>query len=141
MSLFQLFKFKTWETRLLKMPPLETPRFKTRHWVTIASRLSTLGSLISIPYVPAMSNQLLDFKWWCQRESISTPIACGDALGYEKMTHGNKQPKNPKIKNFLARDKNFQIFKFGPNLYQIDLLLLGLTLLLGLNPIENRTSG
>ena len=56
------------------------------------------------------------------------------------MTHGNKQPENPKIKKILARDKNFQIFKFGPNLYQIDLLLLGLTLLLRLNPIENKTS-
>ena len=62
------------------------------------------------------------------------------------MTQGDKLPKNPKIKKILAWDKNFVIFKFGQNLYQIDLLflglnlLLGLTLLLGLNPIENTIS-
>ena len=36
MSLIQLLKFKTWETRLFKMPRLEMPRFQTRHWVTVA---------------------------------------------------------------------------------------------------------
>ena len=37
MSLIQLLKFKTWETRLFKMPCLEMPRFQTRRWVTVAS--------------------------------------------------------------------------------------------------------
>ncbi len=37
MSLIQLLKFKTWETRLFKMPRLETPRLQTRHWVTVDS--------------------------------------------------------------------------------------------------------
>ena len=36
MSLIQLLKFKTWETRLFKMPHLETPRFQMRRWVTVA---------------------------------------------------------------------------------------------------------
>ena len=66
----------------------------------------------------------------------SSPTACDYGLGCDKMTQGDKLPKNPKIKKFLAWDKNFAVFKFGQNLYQIDLLLLGLTLLLGLNPIE-----
>ena len=37
MSLIQLLKFKTWEMRIFKMPCLETPRFQTIHWVTVAS--------------------------------------------------------------------------------------------------------
>ena len=37
MSLIQLLKFKTWETRLFKMPRLEMPCFQTRRWVTVAS--------------------------------------------------------------------------------------------------------
>ena len=37
MSLIQLLKFKKWETRLFKMPHLETPRFQTGTRVTVAS--------------------------------------------------------------------------------------------------------
>ena len=40
MSLIQLLKFKKWETRLFKMPRLETPRFQTGTRVTVASGLS-----------------------------------------------------------------------------------------------------
>ena len=35
-SLIQLFKFKTWETRLFKMPRLGLPRFQTRRQVRVA---------------------------------------------------------------------------------------------------------
>ncbi len=37
MSLIQLLKFKTWETRLSKMPVLEMPRFQMGTRVTVAS--------------------------------------------------------------------------------------------------------
>ena len=37
MNLIQLLKFKIWEMRLFKMPHLGTPRFQTRHLVTVAS--------------------------------------------------------------------------------------------------------
>ena len=37
MRLIQLLKFKKWETRLFKMPHLETPRFQTGMRVTVAS--------------------------------------------------------------------------------------------------------
>ena len=33
----QLLKFKTWETRLFKMPHLETPRLVTGTRITVAS--------------------------------------------------------------------------------------------------------
>ena len=39
MSLTQLLKFKKWETRLFKMPRMETPRFQTGKRVTVASGL------------------------------------------------------------------------------------------------------
>ena len=42
MSLIQLLKFKTWETRLFKMPRFETPCFKTGIRVTVASGHSAL---------------------------------------------------------------------------------------------------
>ena len=35
-SLIQLFKFKTWETRLFKMPRLGLPRLQTRHQIRVA---------------------------------------------------------------------------------------------------------
>ena len=54
-------------------------------------------------------------------ESILDPIACDEAMGYEKMTQGNYQQKNPKTKIFLACHKNLAIFKYELNLYQIDL--------------------
>ena len=38
MSLIQLLKFKTWETRLFKMPCLEMSRFQMGTRVKIASR-------------------------------------------------------------------------------------------------------
>ena len=43
MSLFQLLKFKKWETRLFKMPRLEMPHFQTGTRVRVASGLSNLG--------------------------------------------------------------------------------------------------
>ena len=39
MSLIQLLKFRTWETRLFKIPLFETPRFQRRTRVTAASGL------------------------------------------------------------------------------------------------------
>ena len=54
------------------------------------------------------------------------PIACGEALGYEKMTQGDNSKKIQKQKFFLACHKNLAIFKYEPNLYQFDILLLGI---------------
>ena len=53
-------------------------------------------------------------------------IACDEALGYEKMTQGDNLAKNPKTKIILACHKNLTIFKYEPNLYQFDILLLGI---------------
>ena len=43
MSLIQLLKFRTKETRLLKMPHLVLPRFQMRDRDTVASGLSSLS--------------------------------------------------------------------------------------------------
>ena len=40
MSLIQLLKFRTWETRIFKMPYFKMPLFQTRTRVTVASGLS-----------------------------------------------------------------------------------------------------
>ncbi len=40
MCLIQLLMFNKWETRLFKIPRLETPRFETRTRITVASGLS-----------------------------------------------------------------------------------------------------
>ena len=45
MSLIQLLKFKKWETKLSKVPHLETPRFQTGTRVTVASEQSLLERL------------------------------------------------------------------------------------------------
>ena len=42
MSLIQLLKFKKWETRLFKMPHLETPPFQTGTRVTVVASGPTL---------------------------------------------------------------------------------------------------
>ena len=44
-GLIQLLKFKTWETRLFKMPCLETPHFQTRRQVAVASGLYPSGQI------------------------------------------------------------------------------------------------
>ena len=46
----QLLRFKTWETRLFKMPRLETarletPRLETGTWITVASELDEIIQL------------------------------------------------------------------------------------------------
>ena len=43
MTLIQLLKFKTWETRLFKMPCFETPHFQTGTRETVASGLNMVA--------------------------------------------------------------------------------------------------
>ena len=43
MSLIQLLKFKKWETRLFKMPHLETPRFQMGMRVTVVVIFCMIG--------------------------------------------------------------------------------------------------
>ena len=64
MSLIQPLKFKTWETRHFKMPRLETPRFQTRHRVTIASglRMQCVYSQLEWITLPKISEIHKNFK-------------------------------------------------------------------------------
>ena len=58
MSLIQLLKFKTWETRLFKMPRLGTPRFQMRRWVTVAFVLEL--SAKKVPELNSNKSAILD---------------------------------------------------------------------------------
>ncbi len=50
MSLIQLLKFRTWKTRLFKMPHFEGPRFQTKMKITVASGLCHETVILAINF-------------------------------------------------------------------------------------------
>ena len=68
MRLIQLLKFKKWETRLFKMPCLETPRLETGTRITVASERTQIiqhkGSFVKyvLSTVPSISKVSYEFS-------------------------------------------------------------------------------
>ena len=56
MSLIQLLKFRTWETRLSKIPHFEMPHFQMRTWVSVASGPTYCNSKILQQTILVMHN-------------------------------------------------------------------------------------